>query len=119
VGGYTNRTGFPLTAADQLFTNASLGNLAHAYGLTVALKNDVEQLAELTLYVDYAINEPCEQYNECGGYTTHFLSHGKAVFQVEYKLRLNKFCPHAYAANRNTIKKEAYDLFDSPWTSCR
>jgi hypothetical protein len=118
VDGYTNRTGFPLTAADQLFYNASLGNLAHAYGLTVALKNDVEQLAELSPYFDYAINEQCEQYNECGGYTTHFLSQGKAVFQVEYKLGLNKFCPQANAANRNAIKK-TFDLFDTPWTPCR
>ena len=47
VDGYTNRTGFPLTASDQLFYNASLANLAHSYGLTVALKNDVEQLPDL------------------------------------------------------------------------
>jgi hypothetical protein len=32
VDGYTNRTGFPLTAADQLFYNASLGNLATRTG---------------------------------------------------------------------------------------
>jgi hypothetical protein len=62
-----------------------------------------------------AINEQCEQYNECGGYTTYFLNQGKGVFQVEYKLGLNKFCPQANAANRNTIKK-MFDLFDAPWT---
>ncbi len=118
VDGYTNRTGFPLTAADQLFYNASLANLAHSYGLTVALKNDVEQLPDLGPYFDYAVNEQCQQYSECDGYTTYFISQGKAVFQVEYKLGLTKFCPQANTANRNAIK-QTYDLFDTPWTPCR
>lgn len=118
VDGFSNRTGFPLTSADQLFYNASLANLAHSYGLTVALKNDVEQLADLGPYFDYAVNEQCEQYSECGGYTTYFTGNGKAVFQVEYKLGLSKFCPQANTANRNAIKK-TYDLFDTPWTACR
>jgi hypothetical protein len=43
---------------------------------------------------------------------------GEAVFQVEYKLTLAKFCPQANAENRNAIKK-TYDLFDTPWTACR
>jgi glycosyl hydrolase family 114 len=118
VDGFSNRTGFPLTAADQLFYNASLANMAHAHGLTVALKNDVEQLTDLGPYFDYAINEQCQQYSECGGYATSFTGQGKAVFQVEYKLSLTKFCPQANAENRNAIKK-TYDLFDMPWTACR
>lgn len=118
VDGYANRTGFPLTYAQQLTYNASLANLAHQYGLTVALKNDVEQLADLAPYFDYAVNEQCQQYNECGGYTTHFVSQGKAVWQVEYKLSPSKFCPQANAADRNAIKK-SFDLFDTPYTPCR
>jgi hypothetical protein len=118
VDGYSNRTGFPLTAADQLNYDASLANLAHQYGLTVALKNDVEQLSSLAPYFDYAVNEQCEQYSECGGYTTYFIGAGKTVFQVEYKLQLNKFCPQANAANRNAIAKD-FDLFDTPYTPCR
>jgi hypothetical protein len=118
VDGYTNRTGFPLTYADQLNYDASLANLAHQYGLTVALKNDVEQLIDLAPYFDYAVNEQCEQYNECGGYTTYFTNAGKTVFQVEYKLHLGKFCPQANSANRNAILKD-FDLFDTPYTPCR
>ena len=118
VDGYSNRTGFPLTAADQLAYNAALANLAHGYGLTVALKNDVEQVPDLAPYFDYAVNEQCQQYNECGNYTTYFINAGKTTFQVEYKLSLTKFCPQANAANRNAITK-TYDLFDTPWTSCR
>jgi hypothetical protein len=118
VDGYSNRTGFPLTYADQVNYDASLANLAHKYGLTVALKNDVEQLVDLAPYVDYAVNEQCQQYNECGGYTTYFINAGKTVFQVEYKLQLGKFCPQANSANRNAILKN-FDLFDTPYTPCR
>jgi hypothetical protein len=118
VDGYTNRTGFPLTAADQLTYDASLANLAHKYGLSVALKNDVEQVPDLAPYFDYAINEQCQQYNECTSYTANFINAGKTVFQVEYKLHLDKFCPQANSANRNAILKD-FDLFDTPYTPCR
>src|ERR1044072_6554908 len=118
VDGYSNRTGFPLAAADQVNYHASLANLAHQTGLTVALQNNVDQLADLAPYFDYAVNEQCQQYNECGGYTTYFQSAGKTVFQVEYKLSQSKFCAQANAANRNAITK-TYDLFDTPWTPCR
>jgi hypothetical protein len=118
VDGYSNRTGLPLTYADQLAYNASLANLSHRYGLTVALKNDVEQLADLAPYFDYAVNEQCQQYNECGGYTTHFIGNGKAVWQVEYKLSLGKFCAQANSEDRNAINK-SFDLFDTPYTPCR
>jgi len=118
VDGYSNRSGFPLTANDQLVYDASLANLAHTYGLTVAMKNDVEQVPNLASYFDYAINEQCQQYNECGGYTTSFINAGKAVFQVEYKGKQSTYCPAANTANRNAITK-TYDLFDTPYTPCR
>ncbi len=118
VDGYSNRTGFPLTANDQLNYDESLANIAHKYGLTVALKNDVGQLTPLAPFFDYAVNEQCQQYNECGGYTTEFINHGKAVFQVEYKLSLTKFCPPASSANRNAILKD-FNLYDVPYTPCR
>jgi hypothetical protein len=118
VDGYANTTGFPLTASDQLTYDAALANLAHRYGLTAALKNDVDQLATLAPYFDYAVNEQCQQYKECTGYTANFINAGKAVFQVEYKLKPKKFCAKAGAANRNAIKK-TLALHDSPWTPCR
>ena len=118
VDGFSNRTGFALTYQDQLTYNASLANLAHQYGLSVALKNDVGQLADLSVYFDYAVNEQCQQYNEFGGYTTYFINAGKAVFQVEYKSSLSKVCPQANSANRNAISK-TIDLYDTPWTPCR
>jgi hypothetical protein len=118
VDGYSNKTNFPLTASDQITYDADLANLAHQYGLSVALKNDVGQLSGLAPYFDYAINEQCQQYKECTGYTVNFINVGKAVFQVEYKLTTSQFCAKATTANRNAIKK-ALNLFDTPWTPCR
>jgi hypothetical protein len=118
VDEFSNRTGLPISADTQLLYNTALANLAHAKGLTVALKNDVEQVPELAPYFDYAINEQCQQYDECGNYTTSFVDAGKAVFEVEYKLKATRFCPPANAENRNAIRK-TYDLFDVPWTPCR
>ena len=118
VDAWSNRTGLTISADTQLLFNSALANLAHGKGLTVALKNDVEQVPDLAPYFDYAINEQCQQYSECGNYTTNFVNAGKAVFQVEYKLSNSKFCPQANAENRNAIKK-TFDLFDTPWTPCR
>jgi hypothetical protein len=118
VDGFSNRTGLTITADTQLLFNTALASLAHSKGLTVALKNDVEQVPDLAPYFDYAINEQCQQYKECGNYTTGFVNAGKAVFQVEYKLSTVKFCPQANSENRNAILK-TFDLFDTPWTPCR
>jgi Glycoside-hydrolase family GH114 len=118
VDAWSNRTGLTITADTQLLFNSALANLAHSKGLTVALKNDVEQVPDLAPYFDYAINEQCQQYSECGTYTTNFVNAGKAVFQVEYKLKTSKFCPPANADDRNAIRK-TFDLFDTPWTPCR
>jgi hypothetical protein len=67
VDGYTNRTGFPLTAADQLYYDATLANAAHRRGLTVLQKNDNAQIPELLPYFDAALNEQCNQYKEHDG----------------------------------------------------
>jgi hypothetical protein len=61
VDGYSNKTGFPLTAAGQLNYDTYLANIAHSNGLSVALKNDLGQAAALKPYFDYAINEQCMQ----------------------------------------------------------
>ena len=47
VDGYANDSGFPLNAADQLRFNRFLAAAAHARGLSIGLKNDLEQVAEL------------------------------------------------------------------------
>ncbi len=105
VDGYQNRTGLPLTAADQLRYNVFLANQAHRRGLSAALKNDLGQVEELLAYFDFALNEQCFQYEECGRLKP-FVEAGKAVFGVEYHLDTAEFCPKANAMNFNFLKKK-------------
>lgn len=108
VDGYTNNPGFPLTAATQLDYNRYLATEAHARGLAAGLKNDVGQLADLASSFDFAINEQCFQYNECGGYSA-FTTQGKPVFNVEYATKWKDptkrpaLCAKAAALNIRTL----------------
>ncbi|MBV8197773.1 MAG: endo alpha-1,4 polygalactosaminidase, partial [Candidatus Eremiobacteraeota bacterium] len=48
IDGYTNDTGFPLTAAEQLTYDTWIAKAAHQRGLTVDQKNDNGQVKELS-----------------------------------------------------------------------
>ncbi|MEQ1688673.1 MAG: endo alpha-1,4 polygalactosaminidase, partial [Sphingopyxis sp.] len=89
VDGYTNDTGFSLTAQDQLTFNRWLALEAHARGMVVGLKNDVDQLFALQPDFDFAVNEQCHEFDECGGYST-FIAAGKPVFNAEYHARYER-----------------------------
>jgi hypothetical protein len=104
VDGYTNRTGFKLTAADQLAFDEWLADAAHARGLGAALKNDLDQVPDLVSSFDFAIDEQCAQYKECPALSP-FVSAGKPVFEVEYKLRTARFCPQAAALGFSAMRK--------------
>jgi hypothetical protein len=124
VDGYTNNPGFALTASTQLDYNHFLANEAHARGLAIALKNDVDQISELEPYFDFAINEQCFQYNECGGYSV-FTSKGKPVLNAEYASKYvnntggarDALCSAARAANIHTLVL-SINLDDSYRYSC-
>jgi len=104
VDGYQNDTGFPLTAGDQLTFNRALAASAHARGLSVGLKNDLDQVAALVTNFDWALNEECFTYAECN--LLHpFIAAGKAVFNVEYTLSPDQFCPQARAMGFNSLSK--------------
>lgn len=85
VDGYSQDTGFPLNAATQLDYNRFLASEAHARGLAIALKNDIDQLTELAPLFDFAVNEQCHEYGECGGYGA-FIRLGKPVLNAEYAI---------------------------------
>jgi uncharacterized protein (TIGR03437 family) len=116
VDAYTNRSGFPLTAADQLKFNRFLAQAAHARGLSAGLKNDLDQVPDLLADFDWALNEQCFEYSECDPLKA-FVAAGKAVFQVEYNLDTTRFCPQANAADFNSLRKKI-DL-DAWVTPCR
>jgi hypothetical protein len=104
IDGYTNDTGFPLTYQDQLTYNLFIARQAHARGLSVALKNDLDQIPDLLSHFDFALDEQCFQYQECDTLLP-FINANKAVFEVEYKLNRDQFCPEANAMNFNSMKK--------------
>jgi hypothetical protein len=105
VDGYANHTGFPLTAADQLRFNRFLARAAHARGLAAGLKNDLGQVPRLAPSFDFAVNEQCFQYHECGVLQRSFIRHGKPVFHVEYRLRPRQFCPRARKLGFSSLYK--------------
>lgn len=116
VAGWENRTGFHLTAADQLRFNRWVAARVHALGMAVALKYDPKQARQLAGQFDFAIVEQCFQYRECGSYSP-FVRGGKAVFEAEYELELSDYCEAARALGFSSIRK-SYDLYAKPWRPC-
>jgi hypothetical protein len=104
VDGYTNGTGFPISYADQLTYNRWIAAQAHARGLAVGLKNDLDQVGDLVSQFDFALNEQCFQYNECDSLLP-FIEAGKPVFGIEYQGNESEFCPQANARNFDVLKK--------------
>lgn len=103
MDGYTNDPA-TLTASEQLTYNRALASLAHSKNLGVFLKNDVDQLTALQPDFDGAINEQCNEFGECGGYSV-FLNANKPVFQAEYQSGTGG-CASAVAAGRNAIYRD-------------
>ena len=52
IDGFLNDTGFPLTYGDQLEYNIWLAEAAHARGLSIGLKNDMDQTPDLLTHFD-------------------------------------------------------------------
>lgn len=117
VDAYTNNTGFPLRASDQLNYLTLMADAAHSRNLSIGLKNNIDQVSQLSELFDWALNEQCYQYNECGVYSA-FTSKNKAVFGVEYEGSISSFCPKANAANYDWLFKDL-DLGATPRTACR
>jgi hypothetical protein len=105
IDGYNNDSGFPLTAEDQLTYNTWLAAEAHQRGLSIGLKNDLDQIPQLLPYFDWALNEQCFQYDECE-LLLPFIDADKAVFGVEYEGDPADFCPQANAYNFDWLLKD-------------
>jgi hypothetical protein len=104
VDGYTQDSGFPLSEQDQLDYNLWLAEQAHARGLAVGLKNDLDQIEALAGAFDWALNEQCFQYDECERLLP-FVQVGKVVFGVEYELQTADFCTQANAMGFSWMRK--------------
>ena len=117
IAGYENKTGFPLSGSDQLRFNRWVAREVHRRGMSVALKNDPDQVRALVGSFDFAVVEECFEYEECEKFSP-FVEAGKAVFTAEYEGSPADFCPQAEKLGFATIKK-GYDLFARPWQPCR
>jgi hypothetical protein len=103
-------TGFPLSYSDQITYNQWIADQAHQRGLSVALKNDADQAADLVGKFDWALLEDCYQQGWCQKMAP-FLTAGKRVIDVEYTdvttqpTFANQYCPQAKAQGVYTILK--------------
>lgn len=123
MDAFANPSGLSLDATTQRDFNRFIAAEAHARGLTVGLKNDIDQLAALEPQFDFAVNEQCHEFDECDGYRV-FTARGKPVFNAEYLARWAQdpaaramLCAASRAAGLRTLVL-ALALDDSVRHSC-
>ena len=108
MDSYQNKTGFNLTYAQQLRYNRFLARAAHSRGLSIAMKNDQDQVGGLVNFFDFAITEDCFDQGWCGRMSP-FVRQGKAVLAAEYTdtgARPASFCPKARNLKIDAILKK-------------
>lgn len=115
IDGFENDNGFNLNYDDQLKYNIWLSKEAHERNLSIALKNDLNQVKDLIVYYDFVVNEECFYYEECD-LLLPFIDDDKAVLGVEYDLHIDDFCSFANKNDFSWLKKNI-DL-DSYMISC-
>jgi hypothetical protein len=111
LDAFEQRTGFGVTAREQLAFNRWLAREAHRRGMAVWLKNDPDQAASLAPAFDGALVEQCVQYRECRRFRP-FAARGKPVLDVEYRGRLATVCRATRPLGIRALRKHL-DL--GPW----
>ena len=97
IEAFSNKSGFPITAQQQLSFNEWVAEEVHSLGMAVLQKNDAEQTSQLSSYFDGALTEQCNEYRECAEFEP-YLSAGKPVLDAEYKSADKRFCAGDEAA---------------------
>jgi hypothetical protein len=115
VDGYSNDTGFAISAREQLRYNRWLARTAHRRGLAIGLKNDLEQAPALVGAFDFAVVEECIERAECA-MTGAFTRRGKPVFDVEYRVSRAQACNVGRAARLNVLVQTT--RLDRPGVPC-
>lgn len=114
VDGWANETGFPLSQEDSATYIRELTKAAHARGMAIGLKNAIGLIPEMADVVDFAVNEQCLAYRECGSYQP-FVDRKKAVLHIEYEGKLSAICakrPEGFSTIRKNMN------LDSKLESC-
>jgi hypothetical protein len=120
ITGWSNDSGFPLTYADQIAYNRAVAGWAHAIGMSIGLKGDLEQAHDLVHDFDWTLNEQCYEYSECSQVSNQgrgadgkdwaglqlFARANKAVWVAEYKnysaSQWSSLCANSQANHFNT-----------------
>jgi hypothetical protein len=89
------KTGFPLTAQDELNFIQWFTSQVHALGMGVLQKNDPDQTGQVSGEFDFALLEQCVQYGFCNKFQVYHAT-GRAVFDTEYvpKTSIQQFQTH-------------------------
>ncbi len=108
IDGFQNRTGFKLTAAQQLRYDRWVAKAVHALGLSVAQKNDGAQISQLRASFDWAVLEQCYAQGWCGSFTP-YTDANRLVVDIEYgtpKARfIGKVCPKTAGYRETALLK--------------
>jgi hypothetical protein len=99
-----NNPGFKLTVVHAVKYMTELSNYAHSLNLSIGLKNYVSNIKLFISIVDFAINESCNDYNECNLYNP-FTASGKSVLGISYKKKQPAICVDASKNKINLIFK--------------
>lgn len=99
-------------AQAQLVYNKWLAAEAHKNGLSIGLKNDLDQVDDLVSSYDFAINEECFINDECDSLQP-FINSGKAVFNTEYTGNFKSNCLKA-----KTLKFSSKYDNNGLWVDC-
>lgn len=125
VTNWSNVSGFPLSYQDQITYNRAMASWAHAAGLSIALKGDLEQAHDLAQDYDFTLNEECYMYGECSSVYNpadgknypglqSFTQLNKAVwiaeYPEEYKAGALNWANTCLDANKNRWNVAQYSL---------
>jgi hypothetical protein len=97
IEAFSNNSGFPISAQEQLTFNEWVAGEVHSLGMAILQKNDGEQVAALQSRFDGALTEQCNQFHECASFKA-YLAAGKPVLNAEYGLSTKRFCAADNAA---------------------
>lgn len=78
-----NENGLGLSTEDSINYMRYLTTQAFDNGLAIGLKNGAEIVADVESIVQFAVNEQCAEYQECGKFAP-LIEAGKPVFHIEY-----------------------------------
>ena len=94
IDGYQNNTGFKITASQQLTYDRWVAKRVHSFGLSVAQKNDNNQVNALRPSFDWAVLEQCYKQGWCKQFT-RYTDSNRLVVDIEYGLPKSEFLHRA------------------------